>query len=78
MSAKTKTTKPNPKPKTDRASIIAPLLMRGGTPEEISKIATVKAKGQVRTDAKDVVFLGNILVKCGVLSRDKKGIYKRV
>ena len=72
MSAKTTTTK------SDRATIIAPLLMKGVSPEEISKEATKKANGKVRTEARDVVYLGNILVKCGVLSRDKKGIYKRV
>jgi len=71
MSAKT-TTKP------DRATIIAPILMKGGSPEEIAVSAQKIAKGQVRTDKKDVIYLGNILVKCGVLSRDAKGIYKRV
>lgn len=71
MSAKT-TTKP------DRVTIIGQLLMKGGSPQEIAVSAQKIAKGQVRTDKKDVIYLGNILVKCGILTRDKKCIYKKV
>jgi len=65
-------------PKPDRATIIGQLLMKGGSPEEIATSAQKIAKGKVRTDKRDVIYLGNILVKCGILKRDNKGIYKKV
>jgi hypothetical protein len=75
MSAKTAKATPTPKP--DRATIIGKHLFLGGTVDDVTKASTAEAKGKVRTEKKDVIYLANILIKVGVLTKNDKGVYKR-